>query len=58
MENTILEKRHMGKKAQSAMVNTIIYIVLVLMSIIWLVPYAFIILQSFLVETPTQFGKV
>ena len=58
MENAIQEKRHMGKKAQSAMVNTIIYIVLVLMSIIWLVPYAFIILQSFHVETPTQFGKV
>lgn len=59
MENTKpLEKRHMGQKAQGAITNTIIHIVLVVMSIIWLVPYVFIILQSFHVETPTQFGKV
>ena len=58
MENTIQEKRHMGKKAQSTIVNTIIYVVLTLMSIIWLVPYVFIILQSFHVEEFTEFGKV
>ena len=38
--------------------NTVIYIILILMSIIWLIPFACIILQSFRVETRMQVGYV
>lgn len=51
-------KRHMGKKAQSKIVNTIIYIVLVLMSIIWLTPFVCIVLESFRVESTSQVGYI
>ncbi len=51
-------KRHMGKKAQSRIVNTIIYIVLVLMSIIWLAPFVCIVLESFRVESTSQVGYI
>ncbi len=43
-------KRHMGLKASQRLSNTVIYIVLVLMAIIWLIPFVLIVLQSFRVE--------
>ncbi len=55
MENEELReltpKRHAGIKAMRIASNTVIYIVLGLMSIIWLVPFVFIVLQSFRVES-------
>lgn len=33
------KKRHMGIKAQRAISNTIIHIILVVMSVVWLVPF-------------------
>ena len=47
------QKRHMGLKASARISNTIIYVILVIMSIIWLIPFAFITIQSFR-ETPTN----
>jgi arabinogalactan oligomer/maltooligosaccharide transport system permease protein len=47
------QKRHMGLKASARLSNTIIYIILVIMSIIWLIPFVFITIQSFR-ETPTN----
>ena len=44
-------KQHMGLKASQRLSNTIIYILLVLMAIIWLVPFVAIVLQSFRAET-------
>ena len=44
-------KRHMGLKASARISNTVIHIVLVLMAIIWLVPFVCIVLQSFRTET-------
>lgn len=51
-------KRHMGLKAKNALSNSIIHVILVLISIIWLIPFVFIVLQSFRVESTTQVGYV
>ena len=52
------EKRHMGLRATRAISNTVIYIVLVIVSIIWLIPFICIVLQSFRVESTWQVGYV
>lgn len=51
-------KKHMGLKASRVVSNTAIYIILILMSIVWLIPFACIILQSFRVESTWQVGYV
>ena len=51
-------KRHMGMKATNAISNTLIYIVLVIITIIWLVPFACIVLQSFRTESTNMVGYV
>jgi len=51
-------KKHMGMQAKNRISNTIIYIVLVIMSIIWLVPFICIVLQSFRVESTWMVGYV
>ena len=52
------EKRHMGIKASRALSNTIIHILLVIISIIWLIPFVCILLQSSRVESTWQVGYV
>ena len=51
-------KQHMGLKASARISNTIIYILLVVMSIIWLIPFVCIVLQSFRTENTWQVGYV
>ena len=51
-------KQHMGLKASRTLANTLIYILLISISIIWLVPFVFILLQSFRVESTHQVGYV
>ena len=51
-------KQHMGLKASRTIGNTLIYIMLIVISIIWLVPFVFIVLQSFRVESTHQVGYV
>ena len=51
-------KRHMGLKASRTLANTLIYILLILISIIWLIPFVCILLQSFRVESTWQVGYV
>lgn len=51
-------KQHMGLKATRALSNTAIYILLVVISIIWLIPFVCILLQSFRVESTWQVGYV
>ncbi|MGN0506386.1 MAG: sugar ABC transporter permease [Lachnospiraceae bacterium] len=51
-------KKHMGLKAKTRAGNIIVYIILVLMSIIWLVPFVCILLESFRVESTMQVGYV
>lgn len=43
-------KQHMGMKATSRISNTIIYVVLVLISIVWLIPFVCIVIQSFRIQ--------
>lgn len=51
-------KRHMGLKAKSIVANTIIYIVLAVMTVVWLVPFVFIVFESFRCETTMQVGYI
>ena len=49
-------KQHMGMKAASRISNTIIYVILVAISILWLVPFVCIVIQSFRVA-PTGMAR-
>lgn len=51
-------KRHLGIKATNMISNTFIYILLTIITIIWLVPFVCIILQSFRVESTYMVGYV
>ncbi len=53
-ENTASMKRHMGMKAASRISNTIIHIILVIISVIWLIPFVCIVIQSFRVYPTTM----
>ncbi len=60
MANNTLNKskRHMGIHAMNVASNTVIYIILIVISIIWLIPFVCIVLQSFRVESTYQVGYV
>jgi len=59
MQNTSAPvRRHMGLRASRALGNTAIYALLIAISIIWLVPFVCIVLQSFRVESTWQVGYV
>ena len=47
-------KKHMGAKAKRRIGNTAVYIVLILITLIWLFPFVGILLESFRVESPMQ----
>ena len=51
-------KRHMGLKTSQRISNSVIHAVLLIISIIWLIPFACILLQSFRVESTMQVGYV
>ena len=51
-------KRHMGLRASRTLANTLIYVLLIVISIIWLIPFFCIVLQSFRVESTWQVGYV
>ena len=51
-------KKAMGMTAKNRVSNTIIYIVLVIMSIIWLIPFFCIVFQSFRCESTWMAGYV
>ena len=48
----------MGLKASRTLANTLIYVLLIAISIIWLIPFFCILLQSFRVESTWQVGYV
>lgn len=52
------KKEHMGMKAKTHLANTIIYIVLILMTVIWLLPFVCILLESFRVESTCRVGYI
>lgn len=49
---------HLGMKAKNTISNTVIYVVLVLMSIIWLTPFVCILLESFRIESTGRVGYI
>ena len=52
------QKRHMGMKVLNRASNATIYVLLVVISVIWLIPFVFLLLQSFRVESTYQVGYV
>ena len=53
---TTVEKRHMGMHAKTVLSNVGIYIILVLMAVIWLLPFVGILLDSFECSTTSPHG--
>lgn len=51
-----LQRKSMGAKAKRRLSNTIIYIILVIMTVVWLFPFVGIVLESFKTETKMQTG--
>lgn len=51
-------RSHMGIRAKSTVSNTVLYVILVLMSIIWLTPFACILLESFRTESTGRVGYI
>ncbi len=51
-------KRHMGIRATNMISNTVIYVLLIALTIIWLVPFVCIVLQSFRCESQHMVGYV
>lgn len=55
--NTV-HKKHMRASTNRKIANTLTYIILILMSIIWICPFVFIVLESFRCETTMMVGYV
>ena len=53
---TGIQKTGLGVKTSRVITNTVIYIILIAMTIIWLFPFFGLILESFRVERPDQVG--
>ena len=53
-----IRKSGLGAKASRRIGNTIIYIVLILMTLIWLFPFFGILMESFKVDTPMMDGRL
>ena len=51
-------KRHLGIKAVNTISNTLIYILLICITVIWLIPFVCIVLQSFRCESTHMVGYV
>lgn len=54
LNNSSIQKRGLGAKASRRISNTIVYVVLILMCIVWLFPFAGIVLESFRCESTWQ----
>ena len=55
MMNTNQNKKlHLGAKTSRRLGNAVVYVILVLMTLIWMFPFFGIVLESFRVETPMQ----
>ena len=55
--NTV-HKKHMRASTKRKIANTLTYIILIIMSIIWICPFVFIVLESFRCETTMMVGYV
>lgn len=50
------ENKHMGLKAKNRISNTAVYVVLALMTLVWLIPFVSLVLESLRVESTHQVG--
>ena len=57
MENKIVQK-HMGMKAKNRIVNFFIYSILIVMCVVWVLPFCGILLESFRTESTGQVGYI
>lgn len=46
-------KKHFSMKTKEKLINTLIYAILIIISIVWLIPFVCLVLQSFRIESPT-----
>ena len=52
------EKHHMGLTAVKRLSNTVVYYLLVVMTIVWLIPFVFLVLQSLRIESTGRVGYI
>ena len=57
MTDNKLQKKGLGAKASRRLTNTLIYIVLIAITVIWLFPFAGIVMESFKVNTKGMDGE-
>ena len=58
MANNTLKRSALGAKASRRLANTAIYIVLILMTVVWLFPFFGIVMESFKVNTQMMDGEL
>ena len=58
MDNKSIKRTGLGAKASRRLANTVIYIILVLITLIWLFPFFGIVLESFKVNTKMMDGEL
>ena len=54
--NSTIQKTGLGAKASRRLGNTLIYILLITITVVWLFPFVGIVLESFRVERPDMVG--
>ena len=52
------KKTHMSQRAKNRIINTVIYVVLVVMSAVWILPFVGILLESFRLESAGLVGHI
>ena len=58
MDNKRIKRSALGAKASRRLANTVIYIVLILITVIWLFPFFGIVMESFKVNTRAMDGEL
>ena len=58
MDNKRIKRSALGAKASRRLANTAIYIVLILITVIWLFPFFGIVMESFKVNTQMMDGEL
>lgn len=52
------KNKHVGIKTGARVSNTVIYVILCIMTVVWMIPFVCILLESFRIETTMQVGYV
>ena len=58
MDNKSIKRSGLGAKASRRLGNTVIYIILILITVIWLFPFIGIVMESFKVNTQMMDGEL